>query len=59
MKFIKEFLLKVCAVALINTKIAAQATEEEDSELIQLLGNVKAVFEEDVKNQLLNYQEKY
>ena len=57
--YIKEFLLKVCAVALINTKIASQATEEEDSELMQLLGNVKAIFEEDCKNQLLNYQEKY
>jgi hypothetical protein len=26
---------------------------------MQLLGNVKAIFEEDCKNQLLNYQEKY
>jgi len=57
--FLKEFLLKICAIALINTKIAAQATEEEDSELMQLLGNVKSVFEEDCKTQLLNYKEKY
>ena len=55
----KSFVDKVCALELLNIKIAEQSTEEEDSELFTLLTNQKAMFEKDLKEELDTLREMY
>ena len=55
----KSFVNKVCALKLLDIKLASQSTSEEDAELFQLLNVQKQTFEKDLKEELGMLREMY
>ena len=49
----------MCALKLLEIKLAEQSTNEEDGELFQLLSAQRQVFQEDLKNELGMFREMY
>lgn len=55
----KSFVDRMCALKLLEIKLAEQSTNEEDGELFQLLSAQRQVFQEDLKNELGMFREMY